>query len=494
MDKFAELGFGIMRMPMIQNEIDWIKSVQMIQKYMVEDFCYFDMHPSYMMGKAQEIVKRLVVDQYPRETYCLANKMPYWSVYGTRDYEIVFSDELSVCGVEYFDFYMLHAITQKVYELHKRLGGFEFIQKKKAEGYIKNIGISFHDKPELLDQILTEHPELDFVQLQINFLDWDSPVICSRQCYEVARKHNKMIMVMEPIKGGSLAKEVKINEGLTISSEEMAEKSLSFVANLPGVAVILSGMSEVAHVIENRRTIEKVKQEHRNASDMRYVKEPEEYEWIRHAIKENNSIQCTNCRYCTYECPKEIAIPDIISLVNSCLNHGKYDITYAGRHAIFYKGYIKSVGKASDCIQCGKCEDKCPQKIEIRKHMKTAVDLFEEESDITSKKISAPQRYIGKQDSYTYVLWGTGRCFKRHLSKVEALYPIKYVCDNDSTKWEQEIVSGITCISPDQLKKMENTFVILMLERADITMQVVNQLLDIGICNFDSVHNWVEYF
>lgn len=212
MNKFPELGFGIMRLPMIQNEIDWIKSEKMIREYMTGDFCYFDMHPGYMGGKSQEIVKRLVVDQYPRVSYCLANKMP-WYVYGVSDYEIFFSDELNASGVVYFDYYMLHALTQKVYELHKTLGGFEFIQKKKAEGYIKNIGISFHDKPELLDQILTEYPELDFVQLQINFLDWDSPVICSRQCYEVARKHNKMIMVMEPIKGGSLAKEIEMRGG-----------------------------------------------------------------------------------------------------------------------------------------------------------------------------------------------------------------------------------------------------------------------------------------
>lgn len=269
----------------------------------------------------------------------------------------------------------------------------------------------------------------------------------------------------------------------------MAEKSLSFVAALPGVSVILSGMSEVTHVIENRRTIEKVKKEQQSAWGIRYVKESEEYEQIRYAFERKNTIQCTNCRYCIRECPKKIAIPDIISLMNSCHNQGN-----VGRHAIYYEGCMKGAGKASDCIQCGKCEDKCPQKIEIRKHMKTAVELFEEKSDNTPKRIPSPQRYIGKQGTYTYVLWGTGKCFKRNLSKVEAFYPVKYVCDNNPAKWEQEIVLGITCISPDKLKKMENVFVIIMLERADITMQVVNQLLDMGMCNFDSVYNWVEYF
>ena len=365
MERTPQLGFGIMRLPQNNNEIDWTKTKEMIDEYMQGEFCYFDLHPAYMHGKAQDVLRELVVKNYQRDSYKVANKMPYYGIKKFRDYEVTFAKELEVCGLEYFDYYMLHAVTRDVYEMHEGIGGFRFLAEKKAEGKIGKIGISFHDKPELLEEILIKHLEIDFVQLQINFFDWESPVICSKECYEIAVKHKKQIMVMEPIKGGSLANSIELN-GKLLTSSDLARYALQFVASLTGVDVILSGMSEVEHVRENRATILA-----ENCSD------GEIYHNLIEQLSKMEKINCTNCRYCVAECPRGIDIPDIISILNTYKGLSNNKIAFLGGSRRTYRGIVYKKGKASDCIKCSKCEKRCPQKLEIRSYMKEAEKLFE---------------------------------------------------------------------------------------------------------------------
>lgn len=370
----SNLGFGIMRMPMKDNNIDYEECSKLIDEYMsASEFCYFDVHPAYMNGKSQDIFRENVSSKYSRTEYMIANKMPY-TVKTSRDYEVVFEKELLSCGVDYFDVYFLHAVTSLVYEQHLKLNGFEFLKKIKEEGRALYIGISFHDSPELLDRILKEHPEIDIVQLQINFVDWDNSVIQSRRCYEVARKYNKRISVMEPIKGGSITN-ISKNSGLSIS--EIARISLSFVAELPGIDVVLSGMSRLEHVKDNVETFRLINKSNHLLCDYSQI------ENLKQLYIKAMAIRCTNCRYCILECPKKINIPDIIELLNLSNNHGVNDRTFLGRYKIFYDGYIKNGGeKASECIRCGKCEGKCPQKLSIRKYMWEAARIFERKSDM----------------------------------------------------------------------------------------------------------------
>jgi len=350
-----QLGFGIMRLPLIGENVDMRRAREVIDAYMQGEFCYFDTHPVYMNGKSQDIIRELVVEKYPRESFLLANKMPY-DVESTLEYELIFDQELRACGVSYFDYYMLHALQKEPYERHERLGGFSFLKQKKAEGKIHHIGFSFHDKPELLEEILRKHSEIDFVQLQINYLDWESPVICARKCYEVVRSYGKQIIVMEPIKGGGLA-----NPTEKISNQyELAALALSFVAKLPGIYVILSGMARVEHVQQNRRTL---------ADKSAWGQDEGIYDQLRDSVFSRQRIQCTSCRYCVRECPQNIAIPDILSLLNIEID--------AGEHATYRSIIQHTKTKASDCIQCGCCEKRCPQKIEIRVYMHKAARIFE---------------------------------------------------------------------------------------------------------------------
>lgn len=366
----AQLGFGLLRLPKKDGKVDKKQAAAMIDRYMEGDFCYFDLHPGYLAGQAQEILRELVVEKYPRESFFVANKMPYYNIHRYRDYEIIFKRELAECSVDFFDYYMLHALTDDVYEMHEKLGGFAFLQEKKKKGKIKHIGISFHDNPELLEKILKEHAELDFVQLQINYFDWSSRAIRAEDCYKTARKYKKPIIVMEPIKGGSLANPVEV-DGKVYQGRDLAAISLSFTASLPGADIILSGMSELKHVQENRKTL----------AEAAELFDASFYEKLRTAIHRKQKILCTACGYCLRECTKNIAIPDILSLLNASDYTGKHDTTYLGRYAIFYRAAVTDRGKASDCIDCRKCESRCPQKLKIASCMREAVRRFEGDSD-----------------------------------------------------------------------------------------------------------------
>lgn len=370
MENYPELGYGIMRMPQKDGKIDWVKSQQLIDEYMKGSYCYFDTHPSYMFGQSQRIIKEFVVKKFDRKKFLLANKMPYWAKSGYQDYCQIFQEELEACGVEYFDNYLLHALSRDIYEMHERLGGFHFLREIKEKGYVKKIGFSFHDNYELLEEILDKHQEIDFVQLQINYFDWDNPLIQSKLCYEVARKYDKPILVMEPIKGGKLA--------LGDDSDKLAQRALQFVKALPGIQVILSGMSEVDQIVENRRTLAETKDCNMDGFT--------DYQNLRNKIKEENAIPCTECRYCVSECQKGIRIPEIFSLLNAYDKPGRHDKTAYGRIRMLYQNTVLGKGSAGECVNCGMCERRCPQKIEIRKYLKRAEDLFEKKHFYTSER------------------------------------------------------------------------------------------------------------
>lgn len=365
------------------------------------EFCYFDVHPGYVMGNAQAILREHVVKRYPRNRFMVTNKTPYYGVYSNEDYESVFQSELDECGLEFFDNYMLHALTKDVYEMHERLGGFEFLERIKREKKARYIGISFHDSSKLLDEILNKHPEVDFVQLQINLFDWEDSVIDSKSCYEVARKHNKRIYVMEPIKGGEGFKANYNNERLTI--EGIAKLCLEFVAALPGIETILSGMTSPKQVADNRATL----------SNYAGGELSEEIlSDIRKAYTQCNSIKCTGCGYCKRECPKGIAIPEIISLINSSANVGSHDTTAMWWHKSFYRGWVDNDNGAGKCVACGKCEKRCPQKLEIRKYMEKAKVMFETDYNVgtryTDERNAQILIYLLKAHNIRYIVASPG--------------------------------------------------------------------------------------
>ena len=267
-------------------------------------------------------------------------------------------------------------MTKPIYKMHEKLGGFDFIKKLKKEGKVNKIGFSFHDTAEELEKILTKHPEFDFVYLQINYLDWDSEIIQSEKCYEIAKKYGKEIIVMEPIKGGALSSKYYAQKQIGLTVDELAELALNFVASLDGVDIILSGMNEVQHIINNRKTLLN--------KNIKY--EISKIELIKNIIRKENKIQCTQCEYCVRECPKNISIPEVISILNAAEHTGDADESYVSRTRLIYERLGVDKGLPSECIKCGKCEKACPQKIAIREHMEEAANLFESNCEWHFKK------------------------------------------------------------------------------------------------------------
>lgn len=362
----ASLGFGVFRLPELDNgQYDIKECLRMIDEYMKSDFRYFDMNPYYCKRLSQSIVRELIVKRYPRDSFLLANKMP-WPIRHSSEYEKIFVSELKDCAVNYFDYYMLHALSAEYFDMHERMGGFRFLQLLKERGLVRRIGFSFHDKPEVLERILTAHPEMDFVQLQINYRDWEDPFYQSRKLYEIAKSFGKQIIVMEPIKGGSLAKleDFKISGGF--DRKTFAAMALKFVASLD-VDIILSGMSALEHVVENRKTLAKPV----TLTDI----DRKIYRRILEVLKKAQLIPCTACRYCIAECPKKIPIPDILALMNSVKQSKGNNFGIAKNN---YRRYFFDSGKASDCIACGACKRRCPQRINIPGHMREAAKLFED--------------------------------------------------------------------------------------------------------------------
>ncbi len=365
-----KLGFGTMRLPLTDSEdtksIDYEQVCKMVDCFLERGFSYFDTAYGYHGEQSETAVKRCLTDRYPRERYILADKMPIIRVKASEEYEMYFEEQLRRCGVEYFDYYLLHNMCRERYVNTLKYGGFEFLCKLKEQGLAKKIGFSYHDDAELLDEILTEHPEVDFVQLQLNYLDWNSTAIQSGACYETACRHGKPVIAMEPVKGGILA-------NLPLDAENEMKKSgaqgspasyaVRYAASLDNCMMVLSGMSNIEQLLDNTSYMMDFQPLDKNEREM-----------LRRVTDVMNSdmTPCTNCRYCMEECPKNINIPAYFGLYNMYAATGK-------KTTMYYKRLSLNHGRAVDCIKCGKCEKICPQHIEIRDALEKFADLYERE-------------------------------------------------------------------------------------------------------------------
>ena len=358
-------GFGCMRLPMKDNEVDLIQFSKMIELFMNNGFTYFDTAHGYLGGKSEIAIKECLTSKYPRESYQLTNKLT--GNYFNSQEEIIplFNEQLKACGVTYFDYYLMHAQNKALFEKFKKCKAYETSIQLLKEGKIKHFGISFHDKADVLEQILVEYPEIEVVQIQFNYLDYNSASVEGKKCYEVARKHNKEVLIMEPVKGGALinlpkeAQEVfdKLNGGSN------ASYAIRFAASFEGVKMVLSGMSNIEQMEDNISFMKDFKPFTKQEFDA--------VNKVCDIFNKQNLIACTACRYCMDGCIKNIPIPEIFSCMNEKKKYNDWNSNY------YYNISTSNKGKASDCIKCGKCEKLCPQYLPIRDLLVEAKDIFE---------------------------------------------------------------------------------------------------------------------
>lgn len=369
-DEFTKkLGFGCMRLPVIDGNVENIDDEafkKMVDHFMEQGFTYFDTAFPYHNQKSEAAVKRCLVDRYPRESFMLATKMPGWEVKETADYARIFNLQLERTGAGYFDYYLIHAIDAQRIKDYERLHGIEELMKFKEQGKIRHLGFSFHDSADALEDILKNHPELEFVQLQINYYDWDSEGVQSRKCYEVACKYNVPVIVMEPIKGGTLANlmDQQANYFKEIDpNASVASYAIRYVASLENVVCVLSGMSNWEQLYDNTSYMKDFKP----LSE----KEQEAVTKVVTELKAIPTIPCTRCRYCVEDCPKKIVIPEIFFAYNYAVQFGVNDSTKG-----MYNRAVNGHGAPTDCIKCGKCEGHCPQHLSIRDLLVDCAEKF----------------------------------------------------------------------------------------------------------------------
>ena len=345
-------GFGFMRLPMIGEDVDIPQTKEMVDTFLANGFNYFDTAHGYINGKSELAIKECLSSRYPRDNYILTNKLSFNFFEKEEDILPLFHQQLEACGVEYFDFYLMHAMNATRLLHYEGCRAFEIAQELKQQGKIRHLGMSFHDNAEVLDMILTKHPEIEVVQIQFNYVDFEDNKVQSRKCYEVCRKHGKPILIMEPVKGGSLINLPEAAQKVLdrLNGGSNASYAIRFAAGFEGVVMVLSGMSTVEQMQDNIGFM----------SDFKPLQK-EEQEAVKKvcAIFRNQGlIPCTTCRYCTEVCPQAIAIPELFTAVNA--KRSEQEIPKI------------SGGLPAECIKCGKCEETCPQNIKIRELLTVA--------------------------------------------------------------------------------------------------------------------------
>ncbi len=346
-------GFGFMRLPMIENDVDYNQVNQMVDAFMEAGFNYFDTGRVYLDGKSEIAIRECVAKRYPRESFVLANKLSPWIYNAEEEIRPLFESQLASCGVDYFDVYIFHCMNRDLYQKNIRCNSFETVKQLKEEGKVKHIAMSFHDTADILDQILTEQPCIEFVQLQFNYLDYDDVGVQSKACYDVCQKHGKKVIVMEPVKGGNLVnlpKEAK--EFLADKSQNSeAEFAIRFAASFPDIEMVLSGMGNMDMITENisfmKDFVPFTEEEFKLSEELRTL------------IRTVRQIPCTACRYCVDDCPQKIQIPDVFSIYNK---HLAAESVWEETKGILQEKHAN----VKDCIQCGVCEGHCPQNINIK--------------------------------------------------------------------------------------------------------------------------------
>lgn len=339
------LGFGLMRLPMNGENVDLEHTSKMVDAFLDAGFNYFDTAHGYIQGQSEKVVKACLSSRYSRDSYLLADKLtgPYFEK--EEDIRPLIESQLDICGVTYFDFFLMHSMNTTFYEKFLKTNAFDVVQQMKAEGKLRHVGMSFHDSPAVLDRILTERPEMEFVQLQFNYVDYEDLHVQSRACYEICRKHGKPVFVMEPVKGGSLVnlpqQALDLMEG-----KNPAEYALRFAAGFEDIVMVLSGMSNMEQIMDNVGVM----------GDFQPLseKEQEMISQVRTIYQAQHRIPCTACRYCTDGCPAGIDIPAVFAAAN----RRKSDDAQPD------DGQILS--QAANCVECGQCETVCPQQLSIR--------------------------------------------------------------------------------------------------------------------------------
>ncbi len=368
LSKMPKLGFGLMRLPEKDGVIDHDHVCRMVDKYMEAGLNYFDTAYIYHGGKSETAAREALVKRHPRDSFMLATKLPAWEMKSKEDVERIFNDQLQKAGVDYFDFYLLHSLEEgNNYETYEKYDCFKWGMKKKEEGKIKHFGFSFHGSPELLSKVLDDHPEVEFVQIQLNYLDRTNPVVRSQRLYEILRDRNIPIIVMEPVRGGMLADlgdDINSKFKAVRPEKSVASWALRYVASLPDVMTVLSGMSNEEQVDDNIATF----------TDFEPISD-EELKLINEVTEEVLSmpqIGCTACKYCCDGCPMKISIPDVFRTVNTLR---RYPDDWRSKN--FYSVLTQRSGKASACIACGQCESVCPQHLPIIELMKEASGILD---------------------------------------------------------------------------------------------------------------------
>ncbi len=368
-DKYPMLGFGLMRLPEKDGVIDFDQVCKMVDRYLESGNTYFDTAYVYHGGNSEKIVKDAIVKRYPRDSFTLATKLPAWSIKTMEDRDNIFNEQLDRMGVDYVDYYLLHSVEDgNNYDIYEKFDCFNWAMEKKAEGKIKNFGFSYHGTPDLLEKILDKHPEVEFVQIQLNYADWDSALINSGKLYKILSGRNIPITVMEPVKGGTLAKADEETEKILKDMRpdmSIASWALRFVGSLPGIRFILSGMSNEEQMEDNLKTF--------TDFEPLSVEEKETLAKAKRSMFKTEIVPCTGCRYCVDGCPSNISIPDIFSALND-----KRKVPQDIRPNFYYNGLTSKFGKASDCLECGQCESVCPQHLNIIELLKEASSKFDD--------------------------------------------------------------------------------------------------------------------